>query len=356
MSVVIRDSSDPAITSAVVKLDSVNVDATAPVLSSVVGVSTGETSVSWGVTSDEAMGTTYAGIRLATDAAITASQLIAESGGTGIAFDNDEMSADAGNNGNFSGLTANTGYVIDTVAVDDWGNVSNVASSATVTTDAAASGPLISFVSQHNFAGGTGSSGEYTISGVTLGTSGEVYVAVAGSTAGDPLTVTMTVDGVSATQEVLGANGAGRNVAGVFSAPVTSATGDIVVTFSTGNLSDGGAIWVYKADASLTVTDTATGVESETNPTPPEDIDLSLNVAANGSVIAVGSNLGGSDTVWDRFTGVSEDGTQYDADSGDVVVAASAHELSAATPRTVSIGFGLENPTFIAAAAISLES
>lgn len=353
----IRDSAGVPVESAVYEITGVDVDATAPTLSSALGTSTGQTSIAWAVTSNEAMGTTYAGIRLATDAALTAAQLIAGSGGTGIAFDNDELSADNGNNGDFSGLTEGTGYVIDTVAVDDWGNVSNVVSSATVTTDAApVAGDIAPFVEQHAFSGASGTNGVYTISGVTLGTSGEVYIGYAAShpgQSGDPSS--FTVGGVAAT-EVAKNIAQSRLTTAVYKVSPSSATGDVVINVGA-NLSDGGAIYVWKADTALTTTATATAIEPETNPTPPVDLDVSVNVAANGKVLVVGASVGGSGTVWDRASGVTEiTGAQIDTDSGDHVNAWEASELSAETPRTVSVGFGLENPTFISAAAISLET
>jgi hypothetical protein len=143
LSLVVRDSSDPEVVSNVIRLTDVDVDATAATLSSPVATQTGATTADWSITSNEAAGVVYAGVRPTASAALTSPQLIAGSGGAGVAWSTDTtMTADANNGGTFTGLTAETAYRVDYVAVDDWGNVGSVVSSAEFTT---AAPPVLSF-------------------------------------------------------------------------------------------------------------------------------------------------------------------------------------------------------------------
>lgn len=119
------------------------VDSTAASLSAATGTQTGATTASWGVTSNEAAGTIYAGVRPAASATLTAAQLIAGSGGAGVAWDSDASpTADSANGGTFAGLTASTDYQVDVVQVDAYGNTSSVVSSATFTTAAGGTASL----------------------------------------------------------------------------------------------------------------------------------------------------------------------------------------------------------------------
>lgn len=121
--------------SAIQILTGVVVDATAATLSSATGTQTGQTTATWAVTSNEAGGTIYAGVRPSASAALTSPQLIAGAGGAGLAWDSDATpTADANNGGSFTGLTAGTAYRVDVVQVDAFGNVSTVVSSAEFTT------------------------------------------------------------------------------------------------------------------------------------------------------------------------------------------------------------------------------
>jgi len=77
LSFFIRDSSGTAVESAVIKIDGVNVDATAPTISAVSGAPTGATTASYSVTTNEAGGTIYVRARPSGDSAWTAEQIIA---------------------------------------------------------------------------------------------------------------------------------------------------------------------------------------------------------------------------------------------------------------------------------------
>jgi hypothetical protein len=128
----------------VVVSEAFTLDTTAPVLTSATGAQTGTTTASWGVTSDSAGGTIYAGVRPTASSALTAAQLIAGSGGAGVAWNTDTTpTADSANGGSFTGLTASTAYRVDIVHVDAFGNVSTVATSAEFTTASAAAFTLI---------------------------------------------------------------------------------------------------------------------------------------------------------------------------------------------------------------------
>lgn len=140
VSVVGQDGAGPL--SNVVTQSPIAFDTLAATLSSPTATQTGQTTADWGVTSNEAGGTIYAGVRPSGDAAITAGQLQAQTGGTGVAWNTDATpTADANNGGSFTGLTASTEYIVDMVQVDANGNVSGVVSSAAFTTAAAASAP-----------------------------------------------------------------------------------------------------------------------------------------------------------------------------------------------------------------------
>jgi hypothetical protein len=115
-------------------------DFTAPVLSGLTAVQTGASTATASVTSDEAGGTIFFGVRPSAAAALTAAQLIAGAGGAGVAWASDTTVAANGTNGaTFSGLTAGTAYRVDAVQRDGRGNVSAVVSSAAFTTAAGAS-------------------------------------------------------------------------------------------------------------------------------------------------------------------------------------------------------------------------
>lgn len=115
------------------------VDTTNPTFSSVTAAQSGATTATWGATSNEAQGTIFAAVRLATDPVLTASEI--ENGtGNAVATSTDPTpTADANNQGSFSGLTASTTYQVDAFQRDEFGNESPVASSSSFTTAAGAS-------------------------------------------------------------------------------------------------------------------------------------------------------------------------------------------------------------------------
>jgi len=115
-------------------------DTTAPTLSALTGTQTGQTTANAGVTSNEAGGVIYFGVRPTAATVLTAAQLIAGAGGAGVAWATDTSPlANSSNAASFTGLTAGTAYRVDAVQVDSKGNTSAVVSSAEFTTAAAGS-------------------------------------------------------------------------------------------------------------------------------------------------------------------------------------------------------------------------
>lgn len=114
------------------------VDSTNPTFSTVTATQTGATTATWGATSNEAQGTIFAAVRLSTDLALSASEI--ENGtGNAVATSTDATpTADANNQGSFSGLSASTTYQVDAFQRDEFGNESPVASSSSFTTAAGA--------------------------------------------------------------------------------------------------------------------------------------------------------------------------------------------------------------------------
>lgn len=135
---VVTDSASPANASTVASDTNIAIDTTAPSLSALSGTQTGQTTATWGVTSDKAGGTIYAAAYPTASSAPTAAQLIAGTGGSIVAADSDSTpTADANNAGSFTGLTAATAYRVAAVHVDALGNQSTVATSAEFTTASA---------------------------------------------------------------------------------------------------------------------------------------------------------------------------------------------------------------------------
>lgn len=101
-------------------------DTTPPTLSSPVGTTTGATTASWSVSTNEANGTLY---RLASTNASETAATVKASGGTAT------VTATGTQSGSVSGLTAATTYFMHFVHRDAAGNDSTVATSASFTTN-----------------------------------------------------------------------------------------------------------------------------------------------------------------------------------------------------------------------------
>ncbi len=140
----------PAGSSAVSSDTSIALDTTVPGLSSPSGTQTGETTADLSIATDETQGTVYVGIYAAATAAPSAATLIA---GTGFVYAANDATPTNPTTFSATGLTAGTDYKAHFVQVDEQGNTSGVASSATFTT---AAGSLIDFSAiPDNYAAGT---------------------------------------------------------------------------------------------------------------------------------------------------------------------------------------------------------
>jgi hypothetical protein len=257
------------------KIDSVNVDATAPTLSSAIGTQTGATTASWSVTSNEATGVVYAGVRPSGSSALTAAQLIAGSGGAGVAWDSDtSMTADANNGGSFTGLTAETEYVVDTVAVDDWGNAGSVASSSAFTT-AAASSATTTFLAQTP-SGSWGSSltaNSTTYPGVPASLSGKKFILVVQTRNTGSAPTSITAGGTAATLRLSSVDNLGK--VWVYDVVAGGSNNDISITFPN---SDYYYVAIYETTGSYIRGTTTTGQA-------PTTYDLSINTTSGQAVV-----------------------------------------------------------------------
>ena len=106
------------------------IDTTAPVLGTpLASESSGD--IDWGVTSNEANGEVYAGLRLSANPVLSAENIMNGTGDTIDTDSDDTPAADDTNGGSFLAPAVGT-YRVDMVQVDDYGNVSSVVTSAEV--------------------------------------------------------------------------------------------------------------------------------------------------------------------------------------------------------------------------------
>lgn len=292
----------------------VTIDRTAPVLSSPTGTQTGQTTASWGVTSDSAGGTIYAGVRPTASAALTAAQLIAGSGGAGVDFDSDATpTADSANGGSFTGLTAATAYRVDIVHVDAFGNRSAVSTSAEFTTASASVDATVAATGAV-----TGATTTRTLSAVDLGAAvsdREFLVFWAGrfNIAFNAAEWQASVAGQTSVSPVINQSPTSQNnhiLVWRISVP-SGTSGDIVLARLSGsNDLRGGVFGAIRVTGSPTlgtpviVSDsdlgTVNGAES-----PAYTLNSSITIGADGSALLAltGMTRFGTDVTW---TGVTE--------------------------------------------------
>lgn len=110
------------------------IDTTAPVLSGLTVSDVTAIGASWSVTSDEAGGTIYLAVRDSASPDVTVSDLI--NGGSEVEASSreDTPTADSNNGGSFGGLTAATSFVAHALQIDEFGNQSDIVTSAPFTT------------------------------------------------------------------------------------------------------------------------------------------------------------------------------------------------------------------------------
>lgn len=256
------------------------------------------------------------------------------------------------NTGTLTGLAPQTGYVLDAVHVDDWGNVSDVLSSGPFTTEAGSPAAIAPYLGTHVLAGDAGAGGVYTFPSVALGT-GEIVVGLTYLSANTPRTITgLTVNGVAAPQVRLQSS-FGAAVAAIHKVVCNAATGDIVLNLS-GNVANGVAIHVWGPGGTTSVT-AVSGADGE--PPGAFQASLDLDVAEGGKIVAVAAGFGLSGFTWNSLTGIAEiPGAARDVQSNDFVSAFEAGDLPAGTPRAVGIGSTDGGLSRYAIAALSMEA
>jgi len=163
-----------------------------------------------------------------------------------------------------------------------------------------------------------------------------VYVATSGRIAGTIPSFavsSLTVGGISAAELVV-VNGTANNTgsSSIWRALVpTGTTADIVVNY-TGGSSVRCGIVVWSGTGSSTVYATSTAGAGGT-----PGATLSLNVAANGAVLATGTSTSSDAHAW---SGLTENADYQIGSAQHRVSGASASSLSAATPRAISFTYG----------------
>jgi hypothetical protein len=306
ISLFIRDS-DASIESDILKIDSVNVNAQAPNLSSPLISAFGADSATWSVFSDEAIGTVYAGARLSTDSILSSSQLIAGTGG-GVAWDSDStMTADSDNGGTLLGLSGSTTYIVDMVAVDDWGNISDVVSTASFTTDSAAAvSATTTFLAQSSSAswGSSITANSTTYPGVPASLDGKKLILVVqarntGAEPGDAPT-SITAGGTAATLRQSSFENLGK--VWIYDVVAGGSNNDISITFPN---NDYYYVAIYETTGSYIRGTTATGQA-------PTTYDLSIDTTAGQAVVG---GWAGRDPVSISFTNLTQRGSTIDLGS-----------------------------------------
>lgn len=313
------------------------IDSTAPALSGLTVTSASGTTAAWSVTSDEASGTIYAGVRASADAALTAAQLIAGSGGAGLEWSTDASpTADSDNGGSFTGLSLGVDYAVDVVQVDAAGNVSGVVSSATFQTEA--SGVELLYVSTGQYpSDGTdagSSASDRTIGGLSLGDpDANRRIVVALNAVSQPVGASVsgvTVAGVTATliAEAVEADGNANAISQIWEADVpTGTTGDVVVSWE----SEG---YDVQVDLYRLIHPTGLAYDTATNSSPTAtSLSLDVNTMAGGFVVATASNLNGNAV---SITGATSDNSG-DYRSNEHFNAASAETVTSETPRAITV-------------------
>lgn len=178
----------------------------------------------------------------------------------------------------------------------------------------------------------------------TIGTNGgsdSIYIFVAGRTTSGASSVTVTVDGVSATSIVSKAQNNGGAVAclgAIFAISRNSlpspnnTTVTVAATFSAGCIRAVCDVWV-SANAGTTAFATSSASTTDDD-TGPATLTLDLNAPASG--IVIGGVYSGNGTNAISWTGLTADHEGQVGAEGNRYSSASASNVSSATPRTVS--------------------
>lgn len=245
----------------------------------------------------------------------------------------------------------NGSYKFAVVAVDPSGNVSTPDYSGAVTINTVTTG--ITFLSQFGLDTNDGTTGQYTISGATLGT-GTIIVGLNVGTESSPSShrtaaTSVTVDGVTASLLNDGSSDARAFVAAntdsrLVSAACSSASGDIVInTFSNADGTtpqdvENITVFVWLVEGTISVDAVATVATSST--TEPYQFNLDANSAAGDFVVAVGSFYGGPTApfpAFETFTGLTQAGTREVVNRGKGAAGFSSN-AAGGTPETFRFG------------------
>ena len=143
------------------------VDTTGPGVTAVTGASTGQTTASWGATSDEAGGTMFAAVRLSSNPQLTKAEIENGTGNAVATSQDTSPTADDQNGGTITGLTAGETYHNDVFQRDAAGQESTIATtSAPYTTDSGSVGVVELAVFSTDVPGGSQlESAEFTPNG-----------------------------------------------------------------------------------------------------------------------------------------------------------------------------------------------
>lgn len=143
----------------------------------------------------------------------------------------------------------------------------------------------------------------YTFSGVSLGSGTKKIVGILGGGVASGITISsVTVDGNSCTQSVSQTNG--EVICEIWYVDgVSSTSGDVVVTFSSGKGYCGVSVW--------SATSAATGAANDTGVSTASPLTDTLNIPANGFAVGVAGEQ--STGITHTWTNLTED---HDTDIG----------------------------------------
>jgi hypothetical protein len=167
----------------------------------------------------------------------------------------------------------------------------------------------------------------YTFSAVNIGT-GLAVVAASGNAAGTRTVSSITLDG-SAMDNVV-SNTANVNVGSIRKRAFASATGEVIVTFSSGMTRAIIHRYLLTGYASETASDTEANVSAGAT-----SRTVNIDIPEQGAVIAAGGFDGSAQTTV-SWSGATED-NDTDVENGSIFGAASAQGLSAQTGRTITL-------------------
>lgn len=220
----------------------------------------------------------------------------------------------------------------------------------TASWSAAPAGFSVSYIGsdQVSLSGGT----SFTFSGKTLGT-GEIWVSVDFVNLSDTLTGVTVAGGAAsiATDGVTSASaGATTTFSEIWYASSTSASGDIVLTFSSSEAWAGARISWYLVQNRTSI-DEVISVSVSSSSSPTQVMVMDIGTITDGAVIACG-NSDATSGPWTAFTGVTEN-AQSNYQGSMRAFGASATGATLET-RTVRATANVTSATRITAVAVAI--